>query len=160
MAVKIYDEVAIKVLRFEESNGFYTTSQRSKMMSKIGAKNTKTEVLFGKALWHKGFRFRKNSKFIFGKPDFSSKKLMIAIFIDGEYWHGYDWEQRKNNIKTNREFWIPKIERNMQRDREVNFKLEQLGFTVIRFWEKDIKKDFDGAVAKILEIVEAKQLRH
>ncbi len=153
MVAKDYDETPIKVLRFEEANGFYTTEQRSKQMSKIRAKNTKTEVIFRKALWHNGFRFRKNSKYVIGKPDVSSKKLKIAVFVDGEFWHGYDWETRKEKIKSNRGFWVPKIERNMQRDREVNFKLEKAGFTVMRFWEKDIKRDFDGAVTKVMEVV-------
>ena len=80
------------------------------------------------------------------------------IFIDGEYWHGYNWEERKPKIKTNREFWIAKIERNMQRDREVNIELERLGYKVFRFWESDIKKSLESCLQKVLAHLNEQQL--
>ena len=97
-----------------------TPEQRHKNMVAVKGKGTKIEVLFGKALWHAGLRFRKNNKTIFGHPDFSHKGKKLAIFCDGEMWHGKDWEKQKEEFKSNREFWIPKIERNIQRDNEVN----------------------------------------
>jgi DNA mismatch endonuclease (patch repair protein) len=146
---KAYTEEPIKVPRFNEASGFYTTPQRSKMMSKIRGKDTKSELKLRKALWAAGFRYRVNSKYLIGKPDVSIKKYKVAIFIDGEFWHGYDWQNKKEKIKSNRDFWIPKIERNMQRDREVNSKLTEMGYTVFRFWTKELKDDFDGCLTKI-----------
>lgn len=140
---KVYDEERIIVPRFNEASGFYTTPERSKFMGKIGGKNTKPELQFRKALWAAGYRYRIDYKKLIGKPDIVLKKYKTAIFIDGEFWHGYNWEERKENIKTNRDFWIPKIERNLQRDREVNITLEALGFKVFRFWEREIKRNLD-----------------
>ncbi|ALM08388.1 endonuclease [Sediminicola sp. YIK13] len=147
---KIYDEERIIVPRFNEASGFYTTPERSKMMAKIRGKNTKPELQFRKALWAAGFRYRVDYKKLIGKPDIVLKKYKTVIFIDGEFWHGYNWEERKYKIKTNREFWIPKIERNLQRDREVNIALETMGYTVFRFWEKEIKKELDGCLGRVI----------
>ena len=147
----IYEEEdKIKVPRFNEEAGFYTTKKRSRMMSKIRAKNTKPEMLFRKALWKEGVRYRVDSKQLPGKPDVSIKKYRLAVFIDGEFWHGYNWPERKNTIKSNRAFWLPKIERNMQRDREVNQQLKEMSYTVFRFWSKEIKDDLDKCVKDIL----------
>jgi DNA mismatch endonuclease (patch repair protein) len=145
-----YAKSKIKVPRFNEASGFYTTKKRSKIMSKIRGKNTKPELLFRKALWNKGVRYRINNKQLPGRPDVSIQKYKLAVFIDGDYWHGHNWEERKAKLKTNREFWIPKIERNMQRDREVNQELETLGYTVFRFWESEIKSNLKTCVNDIM----------
>lgn len=142
-------EKPIKVPRFSEEEGFYTTKQRSRQMSKIRGKDTKPELLLRKALWAEGWRYRKDYKKLKGKPDIAMPRYKTAIFIDGEFWHGYDWKNRKQSIKSNRKFWIPKIERNMQRDREVNAFLEQKGYTVFRFWSKDVLKNLEGCLTKI-----------
>ncbi len=147
---KKYSEERIKVPRFNEESGFYTTPERSKIMGKIRGKNTKPELAFRKALWATGYRYRIDYKKLIGKPDILLKKYRTAIFIDGEFWHGHDWEERKHKIKANREFWIPKIERNIQRDREVNDGLENLGYTVFRFWESEVKKNLDECVKKVI----------
>jgi DNA mismatch endonuclease (patch repair protein) len=117
-----------------------TPEQRHKCMSHIRSSDTSVEVLLRKALWHEGIRYRKNVKTLPGKPDIAITKYKIAIFCDGELWHGKDWENKKQKIKTNRDYWIPKIERNMARDIENEKKLENMGWTVIRFWGKEIKK--------------------
>ncbi|WP_256467958.1 very short patch repair endonuclease [Seonamhaeicola sp. ML3] len=145
-----YGHAKIKVPRFNEASGFYTTKKRSKIMSRIRGKNTKPEMLFRSALWAKGVRYRVDSKSLPGRPDVSIKKYKLAIFIDGEYWHGYNWQERKSKIKTNRDFWTPKIERNMQRDKEVNQELFDLGFTIFRFWDKDIKEELDKCLNDIM----------
>ena len=145
-----YDEPKIKVPRFNEAAGFYTTKKRSKIMSKIRGKNTKPELLFRKALWKKGIRYRLDSNKLPGKPDVSIKKYKLAIFIDGEFWHGYNWDERKKNIKSNRDFWIPKIERNMQRDRQVNRELSNMGYTVFRFWGKELKKELHKCINDVM----------
>lgn len=146
-------DVKIAVPAFSEENGFSTTEQRSKHMSKIRGKNTKPELEFRKALHAKGVRYRTFGKNIPGKPDLSSLKRKFAIFIDGEFWHGYNWDIQRDKIKSNREYWIPKIERNMQRDREVNMQLEKIGIKIFRFWSKEVKKDLDGCVQQVLDYI-------
>jgi DNA mismatch endonuclease (patch repair protein) len=148
-----YPENNIKVPRFKEENGFYTTKERSKLMSRIRGKDTKPEVMFRKALWAKGYRYRKNVKKLPGKPDVVLRKFKLVIFIDGEFWHGHNWEEKKKTIKSNRAFWIPKIERNMQRDEQVGIELEKMGFTVFRFWEQQIKKDLDACLEQVIEYI-------
>lgn len=147
---KYKDTERIKVPRFREEDGFYTTPERSKIMGKIRGKNTKPELAFRKALWAAGYRYRIDYKKLIGKPDIVLKKYKTAIFIDGEFWHGYDWEERKHKIKSNRDFWIPKIERNIQRDQEVNHRLKALGYTVFRFWENEVKKDLETCLKKVI----------
>ena len=146
----VYEEPKIKVPKFNEESGFYTTKKRSKIMSKIRGKNTKPELIFRKALWAKGIRYRVDSKQLPGKPDVSIEKYKLAIFIDGEFWHGYNWDERKEKLKSNRGFWIPKIERNMQRDREVNRKLRDMGYTVFRFWDHEIKNNLKTCINDIM----------
>ena len=145
-----YAQNKIKVPRFEEEAGFYTTKKRSRIMSRIRAKNTKPELLFRKALWAKGIRYRVHSKHLPGKPDVSIAKYKLAVFIDGEFWHGYDWSAKKETIKSNRGFWIPKIERNIQKDQEVNMALREMGFTVFRFWATELKQDLDTCVNDVI----------
>ncbi|WP_311936378.1 very short patch repair endonuclease [Hwangdonia seohaensis] len=145
-----YNEEKIKVPRFNEASGFYTTKKRSKIMSRIQGKNTKPELMFRKALWAKGVRYRVNSKKLFGKPDVSIQRYKLAVFIDGAFWHGYNWQERKAKLKSNRGFWIPKIERNMQRDKEVNLELKNLGYTVFRFWDHDIIKELDKCINDVM----------
>ena len=106
-----------------------------------------------KELWSRGLRYRKNGKNIEGKPDVAFIGKKVAVFCDSEFWHGYDWEHRKNDIKTRREFWIPKIERNIQRDLEVNRILEEQGWIVLRFWGKEIQKDLIGCADRIEKVV-------
>lgn len=110
-----------------------TPEQRRKCMQANKSKGTKPELLLAKSMWQLGLRYRKNNKTVFGKPDFSFKKYKVAVFVDGEFWHGKDWEIRKADIKSNREFWIAKIERNIQRDEEVTGRLKAEGWTVFRF---------------------------
>ncbi len=124
-----------------------------KNMQAIRGKNTKIEMVLGRALWKKGYRYRKNNKTVYGKPDFTFKKLKIAIFCDSDFWHGKDWDILKLRLNTNREFWIKKIEQNIKRDIEVNQYLKLKGWTVLRFWEREINKHLDYCLAIIdLEI--------
>lgn len=127
-----------------------TPEQRHKNMQAIKNKDSEIELILRKELWKRGLRYRKNVKSIFGHPDIAFIGKKIAIFCDSEFWHGYDWEHRKNEIKSRRDFWIPKIERNMQRDIEVTKALQSDGWIVLRFWGKEIKKD----VCKCADIVE------
>ena len=136
-----------------------TNEQRSYNMSQIKGKNTTIEMLLSKALWHRGLRFRKNSKAVYGHPDISIKKYKVAIFCDGDFWHGWDWENRKDSIKNNREYWIPKIERNMQKDIEVNHVLSSMGWRVIRVWEHEIRDNLPDTADMIIRIVNEVQAK-
>ena len=133
-----------------------TKEQRYKNMSANKGKGTKLELLFGKLLWNAGVRYRKNDKTVFGKPDFVIRKMKIAIFCDGEFWHGRNWEERKNDHKSNCDFWYSKIERNIRRDKEVNEQLKAEGWTVFRFWETEITKESDKCLNRILNFMNAK----
>ena len=132
-----------------------TPEQRKKNMQNIRAKDTKIEILLRKALWHKGYRYRKNCKEIPGKPDIALTKYKIAIFCDSEFFHGKDWEVLKPRLEkgNNSEFWINKISRNRERDDEINKKLLALGWTVIRFWGNDIKKHTEDCIRVIEETI-------
>jgi len=136
--------------------GFITTKKRSKIMSNIGSKDTKPEIRLRKTLWHLGIRYRVDYSELPGKPDIAITKNNIGVFVDGEFWHGYNWEEKKKNISTNRDYWIPKIEGNMKRDREVNKKLKNMGWTVLRYWEQEVKNDLDACVSEILNQVNQK----
>ncbi len=129
--------------------------ERSENMRRIRSKNTKIEIALRKALWHKGYRYRKNYEALPGKPDIVLTKQKIAIFCDSEFFHGKDWEVLKPQLEhgKNGEFWIKKISRNRERDDEVNKQLLFLGWTVIRFWGKDIMKNTDECVKVVEEVI-------
>lgn len=122
-------------------------------MQAVKNKGSKIEVALQKELWHRGLRYRKNVKTVYGKPDIAFIGKKVAVFCDSEFWHGYDWENKNREIKSNRDFWIPKIERNMERDREVNEKLIDEGWIVLRFWGNEIKKDLHGCADRIEKAV-------
>ncbi|EMB63230.1 very short patch repair endonuclease [Streptococcus mutans] len=128
----------------------HTPEQRRKNMQAIKSKDSKIEIALRKELWSRGLRYQKNVKTILGKPDIVFKGKKVAVFCDGEFWHGFDWENRKKQIKSRQDYWIPKIERNIARSKEVTAELEADGWTVLRFWERDIKKD----VASCADLVE------
>ena len=124
-----------------------TPEQRRKNMQAIKCKDTSIELALRKALWHKGVRYRKNYKQLIGKPDIVLTKYRIVIFC------GYDWENRNKRIKSNRDYWIPKIERNMERDKEVSAELESDGWRVIRLWEWQIKKHLAECVDMVMQAI-------
>ena len=119
----------------------HTAEQRHKNMQAVKSKDTAIELLLRKELWSRGIRYRKNVKSIIGKPDIAFIKKKVAVFCDSEFWHGFDWEHKKSDIKSKRDFWIPKIEKNIARDKEVNDALAADGWIVLRFWGQQIKKD-------------------
>lgn len=127
--------------------------QRRKNMKNIRSENTAIEIILRKALWKKGYRYRKNVNNLPGKPDIVLPKYKIAIFCDGEFFHGKDWELLKLKLfnSNNSEYWLKKIERNRERDNEINKRLLFEGWTVIRFWGKDIKNRTDECVKTIEE---------
>lgn len=132
-----------------------TQEQRRKNMQHIKSSNTKIEVLLRKALWKKGYRYRKNYKKLPGKPDIVLTKYKIAIFCDGEFFHGKDWEILKPRLEkgNSSEYWVSKISKNRKHDDEINKELLFLGWTVIRFWGNDIKKNADECIKVIEETI-------
>ena len=135
--------------------------QRKKNMQHIRSKDTKIELILRKALWNEGIRYRKNYDKLPGKPDIAITKYRIAIFCDGEFFHGKDWDKLQLKLKNsnNSEYWIKKISRNIQRDQEVEREIRAEDWTVIRFWGKDIKKNIDDCIAVIKEAIHETILR-
>lgn len=132
-----------------------TTEQISYNMSRIKSKDTKIELTLRKALWEKGYRYRKNYAALPGKPDIVLTKYRIAIFCDSEFFHGKDWDALKDQLAKgeNKQFWVEKIEKNIQRDSNIDKKLNYMGWHVIRFWGKDILHDTAGCIKVIEEAI-------
>lgn len=133
-----------------------TKEQISYNMHQVRSKDTKIEVMLRKELWSRGLRYQKNSKKVFGKPDIVFIGKKVAVFCDSEFWHGYDWDNKKKDFKSHQEFWIPKIERNIERDKEVNYELKNTGWTVLRFWGNDSKKNLKACADEIERTVKNK----
>lgn len=130
-----------------------TKEQRHKAMQSIHGKDTSIEILLRKVLWHQGYRFRKNYKKLPGTPDIVFTKYKIAIFCDSEFFHGKNWEILEQKLKSgeNSEYWLKKITSNMARDEEINNQLTQAGWTVLRFWGQEIKKNLANCIRIIEE---------
>lgn len=135
---------------------FQTTATRSRLMSRIKSVNTSPEIALRKYLWGLGVRYRKNYSKLIGKPDIVFTKNKLVVFIDGEFWHGYLWEDKKDRIVSNRDYWIHKIESNIIRDKLVNQELSAQGWYVLRFWEHEIKCDIQRCALKVIELLTAK----
>ena len=131
-------------------------TKRSYNMSMIKGKDTKVEVLLRKELWHRGLRYRKNCPSVYGKPDIVFLRKMIAVFVDGDFWHGYEFEKIKERVKSNNRYWIEKIEHNRERDMDVTLLLIEQGWTVLRFWDFEIKNDLAECADRIENAVRTK----
>lgn len=130
-----------------------STPETRKRMSKVKLKNGTAEKLLAKRLWRMGYRYRKNDKRLPGSPDIAILRHRIAVFVDGEFWHGKDWETRKPRLKSNREYWIEKIEENMARDKRVDDKLRAMDWIPLHFWSKDVIRDVDSCVSDIISFI-------
>lgn len=132
-----------------------TKAQRRKNMQNIRSKDTKIELLLRKKLWNEGIRYRKNYTLLPGKPDIVITKYRIAIFCDSEFFHGKDWEILRHRLLKgdNGEYWENKIKRNTEHDMMVNRELELMGWTVLRFWGTEIKRDINGCVNAVKETI-------
>ena len=128
-----------------------TTLEISKRMANIKLKKGEAETLLAKVLWHRGIRYRRNYCTLPGSPDIVITRSKIVIFVDGEFWHGYNWEKRKQQLKSNREYWIEKIEENIARDERNDVLLKQAGWIVIHFWEKQVKTNIDKCLKIIMD---------
>lgn len=113
--------------------------------------NTQCEIVLRQALWAAGYRYRKNVASLPGHPDVAFPRAHLAVFVDGDFWHGRDWENRRRKLQvgSNPDYWIAKIQRNMERDLETTSRLESMGWTVLRFWESEVRSDPAKVVQKI-----------
>ena len=139
----------------------HTKEQRKKNMRAVKNKDSKIELALRAALYARGLRgYRKNYKNVEGKPDVVFTKYKVAIFADSEFWHGKDWEKKKHEIKSNKEFWHKKIEGNIARDKKVNEILTEQGYTILRYWGKDILKRTDEIADEIEAVVQAEMRKN
>ena len=130
-----------------------TTPEVSKRMKALSHKKSKVESLLAKALWHKGYHYRLNYKKLPGTPDIVLTKYKIAIFVDGEFWHGKDFEKTKDKLKNNKDYWIEKIEENIQRDIKIDGLLRNMDWTPLHFWSNDVKKYLDFCISEIEDTI-------
>lgn len=130
-----------------------TTPDTSRRMSRVKLKKNKCEVILSKQLWHHGYRYRLNYKKLPGSPDIVLTRYNLAIFVDGEFWHGKDFINRKNTLNKNKDYWIEKIEENMNRDKENDRKLKEMGWIPIHFWSKEIESNCPYCVEVIEDFI-------
>lgn len=136
---------------------FDTTPETSMRMSHVPHEGGEAETALAKTLWHQGYRYRLNYRKLPGSPDIAILKYKVAVFVDGELWHGYDWENRKLKLIRNRDYWIQKIEKNMARDKKVNNDLVQMGWTPVRFWAKEVLKNPNQCMLDIIKTIQGKE---
>lgn len=131
-----------------------TYPEISKRMSHVKTKKNSAEVMLAKSLWHRGYRYRLNYKALPGSPDVALTKYRIAIFIDGEFWHGKDFEQRKTKLKNNKDYWIEKIQENIDRDLKNDKLLRQMDWYPIHFWSNDVIKYCNQCVEEVICLID------
>jgi len=129
-----------------------TPEQRRRTMSRIRSRDTKVELLVRRALHAKGRRYRVNMPTLPGKPDIAFTKIRLAVFVDGDFWHGWMFEDWQMKLAP---YWRDKIGRNMDRDAKNDTKLAELGWTVLRLWEHEIEADLAGCIARIESIADS-----
>ena len=129
------------------------SEERHKIMSRIRGKDTKPEIILRKYLWSKGLRYRKNYKGLPGKPDIAITKYKVAVFCDSEFFHGKDWDKQRSKVEkgANSDYWVKKITRNIERDKQKDKELRDLGWKVIHLWSKEIEKEPDRCYQIIIE---------
>lgn len=137
-----------------------TPEQRHRCMRANRSKGTRPEIRLGRELWHRGWRYRRNMKGVPGSPDLCFKGRKVAVFVDGEFWHGRNWDEAKMRIKSRREYWWPKIENNIARDTRIDRQLAAMGWRVIRFWDSDVMKNVTACADSVEELLRVEQLEH
>lgn len=148
--------MGISAITMKHPKSYDSTPEIRKRMSNVRLKNGKAETILAKRLWHEGYRYRRNYKKLPGSPDIALTTYRVAVFVDGEFWHGENWEERKSKLKHNHEYWIEKIEENMARDKRVDGRLQDMGWTTVHFWEKQVLKHTDECLQVVLELLEKK----
>jgi DNA mismatch endonuclease, patch repair protein len=133
----------------------FSKAKRSWIMSRVKGRNTTPEIKLRQALWRKGLRYRVNLDTLPGKPDIVFSKAKVAIFVDGDFWHGKKLTATRLGLMS--DYWQNKINRNANRDTRNNALLTQMGYSVFRFLESEITNHVDEIVVQILQIIEEKQ---
>lgn len=133
-----------------------STEQISYTMSRIRSKDTSIELTLRKALWASGLRYRKNYNKLPGTPDIVFIRARVAIFCDSSFWHGRDWSKRKKKIYSNKDYWLPKIEKNIARDKRITHELMEAGWVVLRFWDIEIEKELSRCLAEISTVIKSR----
>ena len=132
--------------------------KRSKIMKAIHSNNTSIELLLRRELWKRNVRYRIHVKILGCRPDFSIKKYKLAVFVDGDFWHGRDYSEER--FHTNKKFWHNKIRRNMERDLEQTILLRDAGWIVLRFWETEILKDVSQCATAVIQTIRIRKGNH
>ena len=130
-----------------------TTPAVAARMSRAHLKRGAAETALAKALWHSGYRYRLNHRRLPGSPDIAVTRYKVAIFVDGEFWHGYDWTRGRERLRSNRDYWIAKIEENIARDARNDALLRAMGWLPVHFWEREVKRDLAGCVEAVGDAV-------
>ena len=132
------------------------SKKASRTKKRVGRSDTKAEVLLRKELWHRGYRYRKNYGDLPGKPDLAFIGQKVAVFVDGDFWHGRNWEVQRRQIaqRHNSEYWIQKIEYNRTRDKKVKEQLSELGWKVLRLWETDIIQNPEASAERVMKALD------
>lgn len=149
----------VKVPKFDSFAPASRTSSRIK--ARVRGSDTKPEMRLRRALWARGLRYRVHDRQLPGSPDILFPRERLAIFCDGDFWHGRDWPalRRKLQGRANPGYWIPKIKSNIDRDKRQVEQLKRLGWTVVRVWESSISKDVDLVVDEISEVLRENRSR-
>ena len=137
-----------------------TPEQRRRCMQANRSTGTKPERMLARELWRRGYRYRKNVRSVLGTPDICFKSRKVAVFVDGDFWHGRDWERARQRIKSNREFWYAKIERNMARDLRTDQRLQARGWRVLRFWASEVMKHLSECADRVKEVLREVHIQH
>jgi DNA mismatch endonuclease (patch repair protein) len=137
-----------------------TPEQLRRCMQANRSTGTKPEKVLARELWHRGYRYRKNVRGIPGTPDICFKSKKVAVFVDGDFWHGRDWLHARQRIKSNQEFWYGKIERNIARDHRTDQRLKARGWRVLRFWASDVMKHTAECADRVEAVLREEQIEH
>lgn len=139
-----------------------SSEKASRMLAKVKGADTEGEKLLRSTLWRLGFRFRKNVRELSGKPDIVFQRERVVVFCDGDFWHGRNWRKDKRRLAAgpNAPYWVAKIAANRDRDKRYNKELKKLGWSVLRFWESDVRADPTRAAQEIAEVVISKRRRN
>lgn len=130
-----------------------SSEKRSKLMSRIKGKNTGPERLLSSALHKQGLRFRRHSSELPGRPDFVFPGAKVVVFVDGDFWHGWNFKQWKGKLSP---FWRDKIQGNIERDRKNRRRLKRMGWSCLCFWEHEIENELDLCVTRVRTLLEEK----
>jgi len=136
----------------------------SRIMSAVRSRDTEPEIWLRQALFRRGLRFRIHYRKLPGRPDIAFPRDRVAVFVDGDFWHGGGWKERgfrsmEDQFRRNANFWISKIRSNVERDHVVNAALTAAGWTVIRLWESTVRSSVNSCATRVQTVIARKRKR-